>query len=80
VSWRESPECKILFLTGNDDPEIAEEASAAGADGYVIKIDAKPELHAALGAAVLGERYVSKRLARVRRNCTLDDRRPGHVT
>jgi DNA-binding NarL/FixJ family response regulator len=56
---------KILFLTSNDDPEIAEEAFAAGADGYVIKIDATSELHAALEATMLGQRYVSKKLARV---------------
>jgi DNA-binding NarL/FixJ family response regulator len=60
-----SPACKILFLTSNDDPEIAEEAFAAGADGYVIKIDATRELRAALEATMLGKRYVSKRLARV---------------
>ena len=48
-----------------DYPEIAEEAFAAGADGYVIKIDATPELHAALEAAMFGKRYASKSLARV---------------
>jgi len=60
-----SPACKILFLTSNDDPEIAAEAFAAGADGYVIKIDATPELHAALEATMFGKWYASKSLARV---------------
>lgn len=59
-----SPESKILFLTGNDYPQIASEAFGAGADGYVIKLDAADELLAAVEAVLVGRHYVSKRLAR----------------
>jgi DNA-binding NarL/FixJ family response regulator len=59
-----SSEPKILFLTGNDYPQIASEAFAAGADAYVIKLDAQDELLAAVEAVLAGRCYVSKRLAR----------------
>ena len=59
-----SSEPKILFLTGNDYPQIASEAFRAGADGYVIKLDAEDELLAAVEAVLAGRCYVSKKLAR----------------
>jgi CheY-like chemotaxis protein len=59
-----SPDCKILFLTGNDDPEVAKEAFEAGAQAYVVKMDAAAELQAALASAILGTRYISKRLSK----------------
>ena len=58
-----SPESKILFLTGNDYPQIAREAMDAGQGGYVIKLDAATELLDAVEAVLLGKQYVSKRLA-----------------
>jgi DNA-binding NarL/FixJ family response regulator len=58
-----SPESKILFLTGNDDPQVARAALDTGATGYVAKSDAAVELLSAVEAVLLGKRYVSKRLA-----------------
>jgi DNA-binding NarL/FixJ family response regulator len=58
-----SPGSKILFLTGNDDPEVARAALDTGATGYVAKSDAAVELLSAVEAVLLGKRYVSKRLA-----------------
>ena len=58
-----SPESRILFLTGNDYPQIAREAMDAGQGGYVIKLDAATELLDAVDAVLLGKQYVSKRLA-----------------
>jgi DNA-binding NarL/FixJ family response regulator len=58
-----SPDSKILFLTGNDDPEVAREALETGATGYVAKSDAAVELLNAVEAVLLGKQYVSKRLA-----------------
>jgi len=58
-----SPNSKILFLTGNDDPEVAREALGTGATGYVAKSDAPVELLSAVEAVLLGKQYVSKRLA-----------------
>jgi DNA-binding NarL/FixJ family response regulator len=57
-----SPDSKILFLTGNDDPEVAREALGTGATGYVAKSDAPVELLSAVEAVLLGKQYVSKRL------------------
>lgn len=57
-----SPESKILFLTGNDDPKVAREALDTGATGYVAKSDAAVELLSAVEAVLLGKQYISKRL------------------
>jgi DNA-binding NarL/FixJ family response regulator len=58
-----SPDSKVVFLTGNDFPEVAREALDAGANAYVVKSDAANELFLAVEAARRGEQYVSKRLA-----------------
>jgi DNA-binding NarL/FixJ family response regulator len=58
-----SPDSKLLFLTGNDDPEVAREALCTGATGYVSKSDAAVELLNAVEAVLLGKQFVSKRLA-----------------
>ena len=60
-----SPDSKILFLTGNDDPEVARAALDTGATGYVAKSDAAVELLKAVEAVLLGKQYVSKRLVGV---------------
>jgi DNA-binding NarL/FixJ family response regulator len=57
-----SPGSKILFLTGNDDLEVARAALDTGATGYVAKSDAAVELLSAVEAVLLGRRYVSKSL------------------
>jgi DNA-binding NarL/FixJ family response regulator len=58
-----SPDSKLLFLTGNDDSEVAREALYTGATGYVSKSDAAVELLNAVEAVLLGKQFVSKRLA-----------------
>ena len=60
---RASSNCKIFFLTGNPFPEVMREALNAGADGYVVKVDAVEELHTALLTVLQGKQYVSKTLA-----------------
>ena len=62
-----SPKSKIVFLTANDHPEIAEEALSTGASGYVVKVDAGRELFEALEAVIQGEQFVS-RILRVQGN------------
>jgi len=57
------PCSKILFVTENDSPEIAQAALNIGARGYVIKSEAAGELLAAVEAVLLGKQFVSKRLA-----------------
>src|SRR5204863_4099244 len=54
---------KILFLSQESSPEVAQEALAAGALGYVVKIHAGTELLAAVEAVCQGRRFVSAALA-----------------
>jgi DNA-binding NarL/FixJ family response regulator len=58
-----SADSKILFLTGDNDPQIAQVALDTGACGYVVKLYAAAELLPAVKAVLLGKRYVSKQLA-----------------
>lgn len=57
-----SPNSKILFLSEQNSPDIAEAALEAGGAGYVIKSDAGRELLAAVKAVREGQRYISTRL------------------
>ena len=58
-----SPDSKLMFLTGNNDPEVAREALGTGATGYVSKLDAAVELLNAVEAVLLGKQFVSTTLA-----------------
>jgi DNA-binding NarL/FixJ family response regulator len=56
-----SPNSKILFLSEQISPDIAEAALEAGGNGYVVKSDAGRELLAAVRAVREGKRYISNR-------------------
>jgi DNA-binding NarL/FixJ family response regulator len=58
------PFVKLVFLTMNEDPELAVEAMKAGASGYVLKKCAASELLQALNAALRGKCYVTPQIAR----------------
>jgi CheY-like chemotaxis protein len=58
-----APNAKILFLSENNSPDIAEAALNTGARGYVIKSDAGRELLPAIQAVVEGKQFVSARFA-----------------
>ena len=53
------PSARILFLTGQQSPDIAEAAMAIGGRGYLFKSEAGPALRRALEAVVAGARFVS---------------------
>ena len=57
-----SPASKILFVSENRSPDIAEQALNTGR-GYVLKSDAGSELLPAIKAVLQGKRFVSARLA-----------------
>jgi DNA-binding NarL/FixJ family response regulator len=57
-----APASRILFVTENRSPDIAEEALSTGAGGYMIKSDAS-ELLPALKAVLEGKRFISASLA-----------------
>jgi DNA-binding NarL/FixJ family response regulator len=58
------PGIKLIFLTMNEDPDLAIEAMRAGASGYLLKVCAASELFQAIQAAVRGKFYVTPQIAR----------------
>ena len=58
-----APQSKILFVSENRSPEIAEEALGTGAGGYLVKSDAAKELLSAINAVLEGKRFISASLA-----------------
>ena len=58
------PGVKLIFLTMNEDPEVAIEALRFGASGYVLKKSAASELLESIQAAVRGRTYVTRQITR----------------
>ncbi len=53
------PKVKLIFLTMNEDPNLANEAFRAGASGYLVKTSAASELSKAIEEALCGRSYVT---------------------
>lgn len=53
------PEVKLIYLTMNDDPDLAAEAFRVGASGYVLKTCASSELVRAIREVLRGRCYVT---------------------
>ncbi len=53
------PAIKLIFLTMNEDPNVANEAFRAGASGYLLKTSASSELSKAIKEALCGRSYVT---------------------
>ena len=58
------PAVKLIFLTMNEDPDLAVEAMRNGASGYLLKTSATSELFHAIQAALEGKSYVTPQIAR----------------
>jgi DNA-binding NarL/FixJ family response regulator len=58
------PGVKFVFLTMNEDPELAVEAMKSGASGYVLKKSAASELIQAMEFALRGKSYITPQIAR----------------
>jgi DNA-binding NarL/FixJ family response regulator len=58
----QSPHSKILFLSENRSPDIAEAALSTGACGYVVKSDAGRELWPAIKSVFEDKRFISSSL------------------
>jgi DNA-binding NarL/FixJ family response regulator len=56
------PDVKLIYLTMNQDPDIAAEAFRIGASGYLLKSSAASELLVAIREAMLGRSYVTPRI------------------
>ncbi len=54
-----APETRIIFLTMNEDPDLAAEAFRAGASGYLIKRSAASELMTAIQEVLRSRSYVT---------------------
>jgi DNA-binding NarL/FixJ family response regulator len=58
------PTVKLVFVTMNEDPEIAREAMREGASGYLLKSSLHQELFQAINLALKGGSYVTPRIAK----------------
>lgn len=56
---RDMPWVKVIFLTVNEDPDLAAEAFRAGASAYLLKNSAATELFQAIQEVVQGRSYVT---------------------
>jgi DNA-binding NarL/FixJ family response regulator len=60
---QDMPGVKLIFLTMNEDPDLAVEAMASGASGYLLKKSASSELFLAIDRALTGKSYVTPQIA-----------------
>lgn len=59
-----APNAKVIFLSAHDDEkDVVEALTAAGAAGYLLKSDAPDELISAIRAVHAGKRYLSPSIA-----------------
>lgn len=63
------PGVKFVFLTMNEDPELAVEAMKSGASGYVLKKSAASELLQAMQLALRSKSYITPQIARGMQEC-----------
>jgi DNA-binding NarL/FixJ family response regulator len=56
---RKMPDMRLVFLTVNEDPDIAAEAISLGASGYLLKSSASVELFTAIEQALAGKTYIT---------------------
>ncbi len=70
------PEVKIIFLTVNEDPDLAAEAIREGASGYLLKNSAASELQRAIDDAMEGRTYITPLIAKGLVETLIHD---GHV-
>jgi DNA-binding NarL/FixJ family response regulator len=72
---RTIPDVKLVFMTMNEDPELAAEAFDSGASGYVLKRSAASELSMAIREVTKGRSYIAPFLTRGVMTALLADRR-----
>jgi CheY-like chemotaxis protein len=73
----DAPESKILFLTEQRSPDIAEAGLRAGARGYLLKVEAGDKLLLAMETVVNGGRFISPGLPRDVVDAVLASAEPG---
>lgn len=70
---QEMPNVKLVFLTMNDDPDLAVEAMRCGASGYLLKSSAAEELIKAIQLALKSKRYVTPLIAQGMQNSFIEN-------
>jgi len=70
------PTTKLIFLTMNEDSDLAMEAMRCGASGYLLKSSAASELMQAIQMALKGKSYVTPQIAREMQKAFINDPRP----
>ena len=75
-----APDVKLIFLTMNEDADLAAEAFRAGASAYLLKRSAASELLTAIREVTQGRSYVTPLITEGLMGSLLhgDDRTPGH--
>jgi Response regulator containing a CheY-like receiver domain and an HTH DNA-binding domain len=61
---RKMPAVRFVFLTVNEDPDIAAQAINLGASGYLLKSSAAGELFTAIERALAGKIYITPLLTK----------------
>ena len=67
------PNVHLVYLTMNDDPDLAVEAMRCGASGYLLKSSAAEELIMAIQLALKSKRYVTPLIAQGMRNAFIEN-------
>jgi DNA-binding NarL/FixJ family response regulator len=67
------PDVRIVFLTMNEDPQLAVEAISAGASGYLVKKSAATELFRAIQEALKRKCYVTPAIAKKMQEAFVQD-------
>jgi DNA-binding NarL/FixJ family response regulator len=70
---QETPNVKLIFVTMNDDPDLAVEAMRCGASGYLLKSSAAEELLRAIQMALKSKRYVTPLIAQGMQNSFIEN-------
>jgi DNA-binding NarL/FixJ family response regulator len=70
------PGTKIIYLTMNEDPDLAIEAMRLGAAGYLLKKSAANELYFAIEEVLRGRKYVTPPIAQGIQEAFVRDPRP----
>jgi len=77
---RKLPGTKLIFVTMNEDTDLAADAFRAGASGYLLKQSATSELMAAIRQVMEGRSYVTPLITEGLMGSLMhhDDSTPGH--
>jgi len=73
------PSVRIIFLTMNEDPELAAEAFRCGASGYLLKRSAASELLTAIREIMKHRSYVTPLVTEGLMGAMIHQRKSGHT-